>query len=95
MNQSEQIQVLDRIAFDLEGRVQDALNRGEVPVLDAVETLRLLRAILDGAPEYKPDIARFKVRAARLQASPENPVARSVVFVADIEWRPAGEEGAQ
>lgn len=76
--------------------IAEAVDTGAVPVLDAVEMARLLRALVAGAPSHKVNRESLRRRLDRMQASAENPVARTTVTAVGVEWerRPAGEGGA-
>ncbi len=72
-----------------------AFSEGGVPVLDAVEVAKLLRALVSGAPRYTIDAETLHKRFARMKASVENPVVAVHTMAPAIAWKPAAEkEGA-
>jgi predicted kinase len=73
----------------LESHIAAALDEGSVPVIDAVETVRLLRALVSGAREYHVNVESVQRRLSRMQASVENPVARTRACAIEVHWAPA------
>lgn len=49
---------------EIETLCEEALSQGHAPLLDAVSTAKLLRALVAGAPNYTPDDERISQRLA-------------------------------
>lgn len=47
---------------DIEKLCEDTLSRGHTPFLDAVETAKLLRALVSGSADYRPSTKFFNQR---------------------------------
>lgn len=47
---------------DIEDHAERSLAIGHAPLLDAVETAKILRALVAGASEYKPNEERLRQR---------------------------------
>lgn len=47
---------------DIEEHAERALSAGHAPLVDAVEMAKVLRALVAGAREYKPNVDRMRQR---------------------------------
>lgn len=79
-----------RMIEGLEDQIDMASGMGHVPLLDAVEVKRILRALVRGDESYKPDEESLKEKARRLQSG-----AGYTVFPPPIMWKIPSEGGGR
>ena len=70
----------------IDSLIERAVTDGAVPVLDAVEMAKLLRALIRGEGRYEPNIDALRTRLDRMQASVSNPIAKIIASAPDIRW---------
>lgn len=73
----------------LDDLIEAARDEGAVALLDAVEMQRLLRAIVDGAPEHTPDLDRAMKRMGRVRS---DPFVRITMHAIGVAWSTAARE---
>lgn len=66
--------------------VEECSVDGSVPVLDAVETSRLLKALVRADESHRPDVDTAMRRLSRMQTSALNPVAKTTACVIPLGW---------
>ena len=65
MSHEHHAKVLLEFIREIDGCIEDSATTGCVPVLDAVETVRLLKALVRGAPVHETDDEKIKRRIRR------------------------------
>lgn len=80
-------EILPLIVQHIEAGIAKAEAQGAVATLDAVEMARMLRGIVERAPEYSYDFDALMERSTRCEARADNPVAKQSFFIPDITWR--------
>ncbi len=65
MNHEHHAKVLLEFIRGIDECIEDAATTGHVPVLDAVETVRLLKALVSGAPAHAVDDEKTRRRIGR------------------------------
>ena len=71
---------------DIDNFVEECSADGSVPLLDAVETSRLLKALVRGDAAHRPDIERGMRRLSRMKVSASNPVAKTTAHIIGLGW---------
>lgn len=65
---------------EIETLCEDALSQGHAPLLDAVETAKLLRALVSGAAEYSSNVELVRKRADLARSR------GSIIYALPIAW---------